>query len=82
MGIETYTGVPTLLGVARDIGAAGAMLGIANVWPDVAGRAFQGDETALGELVSQHTTSLHEFPRALKAMTAARWDVPAHVWGS
>jgi 4-hydroxy-tetrahydrodipicolinate synthase len=79
LGIETYTGAPTLLGLAHDIGAAGAILGIANVRPELARRAFGGDRRALRDLAAESAQSSSNFPAGLKDMTSSRWGTPAYL---
>ena len=62
LGIETYTGAPTLLRLAHDIGGAGAILGSANVRPDLGRRAFDRDRDALRDLAAQSAQSSSNFP--------------------
>lgn len=79
LGIETYTGAPTLLGLAHDIGAAGGILGIANVRPELARQAFEGDRQALRDLAAESAQSSSNFPAGLKGMTSSRWGTPSHL---
>jgi 4-hydroxy-tetrahydrodipicolinate synthase len=79
LGIETYTGAPTLLGLAHDLGAAGALMGIANVRPELARRAFDGDRQALRDLAAESAQSSSNFPAGLKDMTSGRWGTPSHT---
>jgi len=68
-----YTGSPALLSWAGPIGASGAILGLANVEPELCSRAFYGDAEAQRELAGpiQMTRSIH----ALKDLVAARFGV-------
>jgi 4-hydroxy-tetrahydrodipicolinate synthase len=77
--IETYTGAPTLLGLAHDLGAAGAMMGITNVRPEAARDAFAGDRDALRLLSTESAACSRNFPLGLKELTADRWGTPARL---
>jgi 4-hydroxy-tetrahydrodipicolinate synthase len=77
LGIETYTGAAALVGLAHDLGAAGAMLGVANVHPDLSRDAFAGDREAFRRLARAGLGTAREFPSLLKRQTAERWGTPA-----
>jgi 4-hydroxy-tetrahydrodipicolinate synthase len=74
-GTQTYIGSPALLGLGHDIGAAGALLGLANVHPDWCANAFDGDRAAQGRLAEISSESTRDFPHGLKRMAAARWGI-------
>ncbi|WP_407727610.1 dihydrodipicolinate synthase family protein (plasmid) [Rhodococcoides fascians] len=76
MGLETYTGAPSLLGLAHEAGATGAILGLANVFPERTAAAFAGDRGASITMIPDFTASERNFPADLKAMTARRWGTP------
>ena len=77
LDIEIYTGAHTLLGLAHDIGAAGAFLGIANVQPELCSQAFAGESHAQRRLAELGVKGAGDFPGKLKWLTAQRWAVPA-----
>lgn len=68
-----YTGAPALLSWAGPIGASGAILGLANVEPELCAKAFYGDTDAQRELAGpiQMTRSIG----ALKDLVAGRFGV-------
>jgi len=78
-GIETYTGAPTLSGLAADLGAAGTMLGVANAMPEDARLAFAGDREALRRLAANSRAAVERFPQGLREMTAQRWGTPPRI---
>ena len=60
-------------------GAAGAILAIANLAPELAIRAFEGDADAQLELASlQHGMTGNRWS-ALKAATSSRFGTPTHT---
>ncbi|HET9162744.1 MAG TPA: dihydrodipicolinate synthase family protein [Solirubrobacterales bacterium] len=63
-----YTGSANLLSLAGSVGAAGAILAMANAEPERCVKAFGGDLTAQAELAAMHLTSMNGFPRGLKAL--------------
>jgi 4-hydroxy-tetrahydrodipicolinate synthase len=73
LDLEVYTGSANLLGLAHDIGAAGALVGLANVHPELCVSAFAGDSDAQRTLARVGTGSGRDFPGALKHLTAERW---------
>lgn len=76
LGLEVYTGAPSLLGLSHDLGAAGAVMGITNVLPELTARAIDGDRDALREVAAASPASARNFPAGLKEMTAQRWGTP------
>lgn len=75
--VDTYTGTAYLLGLAHDLGAAGALLGLANSHPELAVRAFAGDRDAQRDLVMMSVGLASDFPARIKQLARQRWDVPA-----
>jgi dihydrodipicolinate synthase/N-acetylneuraminate lyase len=75
MNIPTYTGAISLVGLAHDLGAAGALLGAANIWPELCARALSGDRAAQKEVAANSLSVKSSFPGALKRATSARWNV-------
>jgi len=76
---EIYIGSPTVLALAGPLGAAGAILGLANIVPERCAAAWAGDLDAQGELFADHLAAAEEFPRALKERMAAELGTPAGV---
>jgi 4-hydroxy-tetrahydrodipicolinate synthase len=72
---DVYVGSPTMLTMAGAVGAAGAVLALANLDPEVCARAFAGDGTAQRALLRTHVAAAREFPAGLKAMVAKRFGV-------
>ena len=67
-----YTGSAALLTMAGAIGAAGAILALANVEPERCAAAFAGDGDAQRRLTTAHLASQHRFPSGLKELLADR----------
>ncbi len=63
-----YTGSANLLSFAGGVGAAGAIVAMANAEPERCVKAFGGDLTVQAELASMHLASINGFPQGLKAM--------------
>jgi 4-hydroxy-tetrahydrodipicolinate synthase len=63
-----YTGSANLLSLAGGVGAAGAIVAMANAEPERCVKAFGGDLTAQAELTSMHLASINGFPQGLKAL--------------
>jgi 4-hydroxy-tetrahydrodipicolinate synthase len=76
---EVYVGSPTLLALAGPLGAAGAILGLANVVPERCAEAWAGDLEAQRALLADHLAASEDFPRALKERMAAELGTPAGV---
>jgi 4-hydroxy-tetrahydrodipicolinate synthase len=72
---DLYTGSPTLLTMAHAVGAAGALLALANAAPEVCVRAFDGDGAAQVELGAGHRAAAADFPRGIKRLVADRFGL-------
>jgi 4-hydroxy-tetrahydrodipicolinate synthase len=70
---DIYTGDPTLLLQAGMVGAAGAILALANVEPERCISAFAGDPDAQRELIGGHLIARAQFPHGIKSLTARRF---------
>ena len=66
----TYVGSSALLALAAPMGAAGAILALANVEPERCGRAFAGDAVAQRELADRHLRVRAGGPAELKRILA------------
>ena len=77
LDIEVYTGATALLGLAHDIGAAGAFAGLANVDPEGCALAMGGDSAAQREIAQLGVELSGDFPGAMKERAAERFGVPA-----
>ena len=77
-----YVGSSGLLALAGPLGAAGALLALANVAPEACVRAFAGDTTAQRELAGQHLALRSGGIPALKRMLAGTGVMSAacRVW--
>ena len=67
----TYVGSSALLALAGPMGAAGAILALANAEPERCCRAFAGDAVAQRELAVRHLAVRRGGPAALKRLLAA-----------
>lgn len=74
-----YTGSAALLTMAGSVGATGAILGLANVEPELCAAAFAGDAGAQRRLTPRIVAARRAFPRGLKAMVAAEYGTPETV---
>jgi 4-hydroxy-tetrahydrodipicolinate synthase len=74
---DLYTGSPTLLTMCGAVGAAGALLALANSAPEPCIAAFAGDGRAQVELAAAHRVASTDFPGGIKRMTAERFGVSA-----
>lgn len=74
-----YTGSVSLCLLAGALGAAGAILAMANVEPERCARAFAGDADAARELVPLNRTVRQGGIPTLKRLVAERFGVPAHA---
>lgn len=72
-----YVGSPVLTLLAGTMGAAGALLAIANVEPERCIAAFDGDVAAQRALIEPHVAASAAFPAGLKDMVAARFATSA-----
>ncbi len=68
-----YLGSPTFLAMAAGLGAVGALLAVANAFPEQAIAAFKGDRAAQLKLGLAHKRASSSFPGAIKQMTAERF---------
>jgi 4-hydroxy-tetrahydrodipicolinate synthase len=75
----TYVGSSALTGYAGFLGAAGAILAVANVAPEDSVAAFDGDAAAQRRLLAAHLAVKQHFPHGLKAATAQRFGTPEHA---
>jgi len=67
----TYVGSSAVLALAGPMGAAGAILALANVEPERCVAAFAGDARAQFELADRHLDARRGGVAALKALLAA-----------
>jgi 4-hydroxy-tetrahydrodipicolinate synthase len=74
-----YTGSANLVLLAGALECAGAILGIANLEPELAVRAFEGDGTAQRQLVAAADAVSGHWPHGLKQRVAARFGTSAVV---
>jgi 4-hydroxy-tetrahydrodipicolinate synthase len=79
LGGAVYVGAATMLTMAGAVGAAGAVLALANVDPQGCARAFAGDGGAQRELLGIHRTATANYPAGLKSLVAERFGVSAAV---
>lgn len=70
---HVYVGSSSLLAMAGLVGAAGAILALANAEPEACLAAFAGDGRAQRDLATAHFTALQSFPRGVKQLTAERF---------
>jgi len=73
----TYTGSSAVLALAGPMGAAGAILALANIEPQRCVAAFAGDAAAQLALAERHLAAREGGPAALKAVLAAGRGTPA-----
>jgi 4-hydroxy-tetrahydrodipicolinate synthase len=73
----TYVGAAPLTGYAGWLGATGAILAVANVVPEDAIAAWEGDADAQRRLGEMHRETSGRFPHALKAAVAHRFGTSA-----
>ncbi len=76
---DTYVGSAALVTMAGVLGAAGAILALANVEPERCIAAFDGDAGAQRALYEGHRAAGADFPTGVKRLVAARWGVSAGV---
>ncbi len=76
-GGPVYVGSAALLLMAGQVGAAGAILTLANADPERCGAAFSGDVRAQVELAPGHFKAMWNFPAGVKALTADRFGTSA-----
>ncbi|SDZ15472.1 4-hydroxy-tetrahydrodipicolinate synthase [Asanoa ishikariensis] len=68
-----YVGSSALVLMAGAVGAAGAILAVANTHPAESVAAFAGDATAQRALLEPHLRSKERFPAGLKSLVAERY---------
>lgn len=68
-----YVGSPTLLLLAGQLGAAGAILALANAEPELCVSALAGDPDAQRALVPAHFAAARDFPHGIKTLVAQRF---------
>jgi 4-hydroxy-tetrahydrodipicolinate synthase len=69
----TYVGSSVLTFLAGAVGAAGAILAVANAYPAEALAAFAGDAAAQRRLLEPHLAARTSFPHGLKRLVAERY---------
>jgi 4-hydroxy-tetrahydrodipicolinate synthase len=72
-----YVGSASILLQAGALGAAGAILALANAEPRLCAAAFAGDAEAQLRLVPAHFAAAEDFPRGIKRLVADRFGVSA-----
>jgi 4-hydroxy-tetrahydrodipicolinate synthase len=72
-----YVGSATLLVQAGAVGAAGAILALANAEPELCVAAFAGDADAQLKLVPGHLAAAAAFPSGIKGLVAKRFGTSA-----
>ena len=73
----TYVGSSAVLALAGPMGAAGAILALANIEPERCVAAFAGDGAAQRALADRHLAARRGGPAALKTVLAAERGLPA-----
>src|SRR4051812_32554840 len=76
-GGDVYTGSAMLLTMAGAVGAAGALVALANLHPERCVAAFAGDGAAQRELAATERAAMTDFPAGLKRLVAERCGVSA-----
>jgi 4-hydroxy-tetrahydrodipicolinate synthase len=76
VGRPVYVGSPTVLTLARALGAPGAILALANTVPELCAAAFGGDLPAQAEVARLHVESLTGFPGGLKKEVSKTYGTP------
>lgn len=69
----TYVGSSALVTLAGVLGATGAILAVANAYPEECALAFDGDGAAQRRLLDAHLAARRDFPHGLKALVARRF---------
>jgi len=72
---RTYVGSSTLVTLAGVLGAAGAILAVANAYPQECLAAFGGDGAAQRRLLGPTLAARGDFPHGLKAMVGERFGL-------
>lgn len=71
-----YVGSDQLICEAGAVGAAGAILALANSHPELCAAAFAGDVEAQKALAEPHARAEMGFPSGYKALASQRWGTP------
>lgn len=69
----TYVGSSSLVALAGLLGAPGAILAVANAYPEEAVAAFAGNAAAQRRLLEGHLAAKNSFPHGLKTLVAQRF---------
>ena len=77
LGGDLYTGSAALLTLAGAVGAAGALLALANAQPELCAAAFAGDGAAQLRLAAGERAAAEAFPAGIKRMVAERFGASA-----
>jgi len=75
----TYVGAATMAAFAGTVGAAGAILAVANAVPEECLAAWDGDGAAQRRLTTAHVAARTRFPYGLKELVAKRFDTATHA---
>jgi 4-hydroxy-tetrahydrodipicolinate synthase len=70
---SVYVGSATMLLLAGHLGCAGAILQLANAYPELCASAFDGSATAQRELFAVHLQASARFPHGIKQLMADRF---------
>jgi 4-hydroxy-tetrahydrodipicolinate synthase len=70
---SVYVGSATMLLLAGSLGAAGAILQLANAYPELCASAFDGSAAAQRELFAAHQQASSQFPHGIKQLMADRF---------
>lgn len=70
---DVYTGSATLLLLAGQLDCAGAILQLANAFPELCAEAFAGRAQAQRALTSPHLRARADFPAGIKSLMAQRY---------
>lgn len=76
---SVFVGSTTMLELARTLGGAGAILGIANVEPEVCAEALAGDSGAQRRLAELSSGANRDFPLGIKELAAARFGTSTFI---
>jgi 4-hydroxy-tetrahydrodipicolinate synthase len=68
-----YLGSPVLLTMGGAVGAAGALLAVANAVPELCVAAFAGEGAAQRELLAHHLAAKASYPDGVKRLTSERF---------
>lgn len=75
----TYVGSSALVTLAGVLGAAGAILAVANAYPEESLAAFGGDGAAQRRLLEPTLAARADFPHGLKRMVGERFGLPTRA---